>query len=149
MPSDQTRIAVERVPSPFHPVLVPFPVVCFFGALLTDLAYWRTADMQWANFSVWLLTVGLVMAGFAVLAGLIDAFRARRTRTVRTVWWRVFGGVLAIVLSVINVFVHSRDAYTSVMPTGLALSGAVVAILLVTGCLGWSMTRRYDFGATI
>lgn len=148
MPSDQTRLAVERVPSPFHPVLVPFPVVCFFGAFLTDLAYWRTADMQWANFSIWLLTAGLVMAGFAVLAGLIDALRTRRTRTVRTAWLRVLGAVLAIVLSVINAFVHSRDAYTSVMPTGLALSGFVVVILLVTGCLGWSMVHRHEIGAT-
>ena len=52
-----------------HPLLVPFPVVCFFGTLATDLAYWATKSVQWETFSVWLLTIGLIMAGFAVLAG--------------------------------------------------------------------------------
>ena len=31
------RIAVGGVP--IHAMLVPFPIVCFTGALLTDLAY--------------------------------------------------------------------------------------------------------------
>ena len=146
MPPDQPRSAAT-VARPIHPMLVPFPVVCFFGALLTDLAYWQTADMQWANFSVWLLTAGLVMAGFAVVAALVDAVRARRMRTVRTIWLRVLGAVVAVALSVVNAFVHSRDAYTSVMPTGLALSSLVVLVLLLSGCLGWSMVRRQDLGA--
>lgn len=145
MSSDPSRAVA--VANSIHPILVPFPVVCFFGALVTDLAYWQTDDMQWANFSVWLLTAGLVMAGFAVIAALVDAVRARRVRTVKTIWLRVLGAVLAIGLSVVNAFVHSRDAYTSVMPTGLALSGLVVIILLVSGCLGWSMVRRQDSGA--
>jgi uncharacterized membrane protein len=33
---------------------------------------------------------------------------------------------------VINAFVHSRDGYTAVVPTGLMLSGSVVAVLLLT-----------------
>ena len=47
---------------PVHAMLVPFPVVCFIGALLTDIAYAQTADMMWTNFSAWLLAVGV--AGF-------------------------------------------------------------------------------------
>jgi DNA-binding transcriptional LysR family regulator len=46
---------------PIHPILVPFPIVCFVGTLLTDLTYWRTADMMWADFSAWLVTVGVIM----------------------------------------------------------------------------------------
>ncbi|MGO4833581.1 DUF2231 domain-containing protein, partial [Rhizobiaceae sp. 2RAB30] len=44
---------------PIHPMLVTIPIACFVGALLTDVAYWRTAEMTWANFSAWLLTVGV------------------------------------------------------------------------------------------
>ena len=40
-------------------MLVPFPIACFVGTLLTDIAYWRTAEMMWADFSAWLLTVGV------------------------------------------------------------------------------------------
>jgi uncharacterized membrane protein len=35
-------------------------------------------------------------------------------------------------LSLLNAFVHSRDGYTAVVPTGLTLSALVVAILLFT-----------------
>jgi uncharacterized membrane protein len=42
--------------------------------------------------------------------------------------------------------VHGRDAYTSVVPTGLILSALTVAILIVTGWLGWSMVYRYRVG---
>ena len=51
-----------------------------------------------------------------------------------------------LVLSIINVFVHSRDAYTSVVPTGLILSALVVLILLVTGWNGWDMVYRHGVG---
>jgi len=57
---------------PIHPMLVPFPIACFVGVFLTDLVYWRTADMLWADFSTWLVTVGLIMACLAAIAGLVD-----------------------------------------------------------------------------
>jgi uncharacterized membrane protein len=34
-----------------HPMLVPIPIVCFIGALVTDIAYAVTAEMMYANFS--------------------------------------------------------------------------------------------------
>ena len=129
-----------------HPKLVPFPVVCFVGALLTDLAYWRSADMQWANFSVWLLTAGLLMGAVAAVASLVDLVRVRRARVGRPAWLRLAGALLATVIGLLNVFVHSRDAYTSVVPTGLALSALAVFVLLLTGCFAWSMVRRSDRG---
>jgi uncharacterized membrane protein len=131
---------------PIHPMLVPFPIACFVGAFVTDLAYWRTASYLWETFSVWLLTAGLVMAGFAVLAGLIDFASNRRIRALRPAWPHVLGNLVAVVLSLVNAFVHSRDGYTAVVPTGLILSGIVVLILMVTGWLGWSMVYRHGVG---
>src|SRR5260221_8485568 len=60
-PRSTARIAKH----PIHPILVPFPIVCFVGTLLTDLTYWRTADMMWADFSAWLVTVGVIMGWLA------------------------------------------------------------------------------------
>jgi uncharacterized membrane protein len=57
---------------PIHPMLVPFPIVCFVGAFVTDLVYWRSMSFIWATFSVWLLTAGLIMAAAAAIVGLID-----------------------------------------------------------------------------
>lgn len=131
---------------PIHAMLVPIPVVCFVGTLVTDIAYWFTANMQWANFSAWLLSVGLIVAALAVLAGLIDFFGDRRIRNLRSAWIHAGGNAVALVLSIINIFVHSRDAYTSVVPTGLILSALVVLILLVTGWNGAALVHRYGVG---
>jgi uncharacterized membrane protein len=131
---------------PLHPMLVPFPIVCFVGALATDLAYWRTADIMWANFSAWLLAAGLFFGAFAALAGLIDFWSNRRVRAQAPAWPHMLGNILALALSLINAFVHSRDGWTAVVPTGLILSASVVVILLFTGWMGWSMVYRHRVG---
>ena len=131
---------------PIHPMLVPIPIVCFVGVLVTDLVYWKTAAIMWADMSAWLLTVGLVVSVFVVLAGLIDFLGDRRVRALRPAWIHGLGNALVIILSIINAFVHSRDAYTSVVPTGLILSAVVVLILLVTGWNGWAMVYRHGVG---
>src|SRR5438445_10428667 len=63
-----------------HPILVPFPIACFTGALVTDLAYWQTADVLWETFSDWLITAGMITAGFAILAFVIDVLGRKPIR---------------------------------------------------------------------
>jgi uncharacterized membrane protein len=140
------RSTAQIAGHPFHPMLVPIPIACFVGTLCTDIAYWRTANMTWAVMSTWLLTAGLIVAVFAVIAGFIDFLGDRRIRDLRAVWIHAIGNAIALVLSIFNVFVHNRDGYTSVVPTGLILSVLVVLILLVTGWQGWSMVYRYRVG---
>src|SRR5882762_3734233 len=72
MARENPRSTARIAKHPIHPILVPFPIVCFVGTLLTDLTYWRTAEMMWADFSAWLVTVGVVMGWLAAIAGLID-----------------------------------------------------------------------------
>jgi uncharacterized membrane protein len=126
------------------PMLVPFPIACFAGALVTDLAYWQAPDVIWETFSVWLITVGLLLAAITAIGGLIDLARRVRFRTLG--WLHAVGYVLAVALSLINVFVHSRDGYTAVVPTGLTLSALVFVILLVTGWLGSTVVDREPVG---
>ncbi|WP_424974122.1 DUF2231 domain-containing protein [Methylobacterium brachiatum] len=131
---------------PIHPMLVPIPIVCFVGTLVTDIAYWSTANMQWANFSAWLLSIGLVASVFAGLAGAIDFFGDRTIRRLRPAWIHASGNALALILAIVNAFVHSRDAYTSVVPTGLILSALVVVILMVTGWNGAELIHQHRVG---
>jgi uncharacterized membrane protein len=72
MQSDDPRSTARIGAHPIHPMLVPFPIACFVGTFVTDLAYWQTTDVMWETLSAWLLTAGLITAGFAVIAGLID-----------------------------------------------------------------------------
>lgn len=133
------RSTFRMVGNPLHPLLASIPFTCFTGALLTDIAYWRSANMQWANFSAWLLAAGLFLALFAVIVGLIDFLIERRIRELGIVWIYAGGNALALVLAIVNSFIHSRDAYTSVVPTGLILSALTVLIMLVTGWMGWEL----------
>lgn len=132
------RTAIARIRT-IHPMLLPFPVAYFTAALVTDVAYWRTYEVMWERFSVWLIAGGLVMAALVAAAAVVDLLFARQ----RPRWLRAFGYTLAISLSFLNVFVHSRDGYTAVVPTGLTLSVVVVAILwLVASSATWTLTSR-------
>src|ERR1700689_3540268 len=131
---------------PIHAILVQFPIVCFVGAFITDIMYWRSTSFIWETFSVWLLTAGLVGAGLAAIAGLVDFVGDRRIRQLPSAWIHALGNGLVIVLSVINVFVHSRDGYTAVVPTGIVLSGLVVLILMITGWIGGGVVYLHPVG---
>lgn len=127
---------------PIQTMLTSFAGAYFVAALVTDIAYWKSANMMWANFSSWMLVAGLVIGGFALLAALINAVRQRHLGSRRPAWLLFLGLLIAWALSLVNAFVHSRDAWTSVVPTGLALSAVVVLILVVLAWTGWSATRH-------
>ena len=129
---------------PLHKMPVSFSAAYFAGALVTDLVYLQMPDVLWERFSIWLIVAGLIMAGFAVIAYVIDLAGGRQID--RPAWPRVTGYTLAVLLSVINAFVHSRDGYTAVVPTGLMLSGLVVAVLLLTAWVGMALTNRHRIG---
>jgi uncharacterized membrane protein len=144
--STNPRSTASVAGHPLHAMLVPIPIACFVGTLATDIAYAETSNMQWANMSAWLLTIGLVVALFAVIAGLVDFAGDRRIRDLRAVWIHAGGNAIALVIAIVNAFIHSRDAYTSVVPTGLILSALTVAILVVTGWMGWELVYRHRVG---
>jgi uncharacterized membrane protein len=131
---------------PLHAMLVPIPLVCFGATLITDIVYWRTAAMLWADMSAWLLAIGLIVSVVVAAAGLLDFFGDRRIRELHAAWVHGLGNSVALVLSIINALIHTRDAYTSVVPSGLILSALVVAILLVTGWNGWTLVYRHGVG---
>src|ERR1700744_2535075 len=130
----QTPVALASART-IHQVLTPFPVPYFAAALATDPAYWRTAEVMWERFSVWLIAGGLIMSALVALAAVIDLAIAKQ----RPAWFRALGYAVAVLLSLVNVFVHSRDASTAVVPTGVTLSVIVVAVLLVYSVTaGWT-----------
>jgi uncharacterized membrane protein len=140
------RATAQIVRQPIHPMLVPVPIVCFIGALLTDIAYAMTAQMMWADFSAWLLTVGVIVGMLAAIAGLIDFLSNRLIREQAQAWPHMIGNLAVLIIAFFNTLVHTRDAWTSVVPTGLILSAITVAILPITGWLGWGLVYRQGAG---
>lgn len=131
---------------PLHLMLVPVPVACFVGTLLSDLLFAATAQPQWASLSSWLLTIGLVVALVALVAGLIVVLWEPHLQTRPNAWIHGIGNAVAVVLSLWNVLVHSDDGYSAIVPTGLVLSASVVVILAITGWNGWSLAYRPAIG---
>jgi uncharacterized membrane protein len=93
---------------PIHPMLVPIPIACFIGVLLTDLTYWWSAEMMWADFSAWLVSVGVIFGFLAAIFGLIDFLGSRAIRAQRPAWPHAIGNVVLLILTTLNMFVHSR-----------------------------------------
>jgi uncharacterized membrane protein len=139
------RLTARPRGRPIHKILVSFSAAYFAGALVTDLVYWQIPDVLWERFSIWLITAGLVMAGLAAIAYVIDLAAGRRID--RPAWPRVVGYTGAVLLSLVNAFVHSRDGYTAVVPTGLMLSGLVIVVLLLTAWVGRALlANRHRVG---
>src|SRR5258706_5680131 len=113
---------------------VLFSAAYFVGSLVTDFVYWQPPDVLWKSFSIWLITAGLIVAGLAVIAYVIDLSGGRQIAA--PAWPRAIGYLLAVVLALVNAFVHSRDGYIAVVPTGLMPSRLVVPVLLLTGVPG-------------
>ena len=129
---------------PMHRILVSFSAAYFTGALITDLVYWRMPDVLWERFSIWLIVAGLIMAALATIAYVIDLAAGRQIDS--PAWLRAAGYALAVLLSLMNAFVHSRDGYTAVVPTGLTLSGLVIVVLVLTSWIGAAMANRPHIG---
>jgi uncharacterized membrane protein len=129
---------------PLHKMPASFSAAYFVGALVTDLVYWQMPDVLWERFSIWLISAGLIMAGLAAIAYVIDLAGGRQID--RPAWPSVVGYALAVLLSLTNAFVHSRDGYTAVVPTGLMLSGLVVVVMLLTAWVGMALANRHRVG---
>jgi uncharacterized membrane protein len=134
-PNFSSQPAATTVGRTIHQMLTPFPVAYLTAALVTDLAYWRTAEIMWERFSVWLIAGALIMTAFVALAAVIDLARKHRAN-----WTRAVGFAVAALLSLLNVLVHSRDGYSAVVPSGLTLSVIVVFLLALTFSAGWALT---------
>jgi uncharacterized membrane protein len=107
------------------------------AALFTDYMYASNSLSQWANFSVWLITGGLVLALIATIFLVVDVALGW-AGAIRWFDFRLI--VAAAILSLVNVFVHTRDAWTPVVPTGITLSTIVTILLLAAGLRGWCVT---------
>lgn len=109
------------------------PLACFTAAVATDVMYWQTSVIQWANFSAWLLAVGMALGVLDILFAAIARFST--PPPLRGNFVAGFVECVALAVALGNNFVHSRDGWTSVVPTGLALSIATLVLLVIARAL--------------
>ena len=125
-------------PSPLHAILLAGTVPLFLGALLSDIAYFNSYQIQWSNFAAWLIAGGLLFCGLALLFALVNLVRAERKGGRPTVYFLLL--LVTWVLGLVNAFEHAKDAW-AVMPAGLVLSLVVTVLACVAAWLGMSNLR--------
>ena len=136
-------IGQSRPRALLHREVIGAAGVLQIAAFCTDYTYYTTAVWQWANFSAWLITAGLIVTLVAVILLLID-FASGRAGRLKAGSFILVGA--AALLSLVNAFVHSRDAWTSVVPQGILLSAMSAILLLIAGARGWSLAMSRATG---
>jgi len=126
--------------NPVRALLLGLPISLFLGALLSDIAYYRTYELQWANFAAWLIAGALLLSGIFVAVALIDLFRRRPYGHPRLMFMLV---AAMWILGFFNALVHARDGWAS-MPTGLILSVIVTLLALAAAWTGLFGTHRVE-----
>jgi uncharacterized membrane protein len=129
---------------PIHPMLIPFPIVCFIFTFILDILYAR-GETGVAGASNWVLGVGLVMAALAAVAGLTDYLGDERLRRLGDALKHMLANVIAVVLELVN-FVLRLNNPDFIGSTGVYISGVVVLILLYSGWKGGDLVYRHGVG---
>ena len=124
---------------PIHPMLIPFPIVCFILTFVLDVLYLR-GNTGVAMATNWLLGVGLVMAALAAVAGLTDFLGDKRIQGPDAIK-HMLANVTAVVLELVNFFLRLSNP-DFISSTGVYISGVVVLILLYSGWKGGDLIYR-------
>lgn len=128
----------RRALHPINAILLAATIPLFLGALLSDLAYRKSFEIQWTNFASWLIAGGLVFGALAVIAAAVALFRAERRGGLVLVYFLL---VLATwIVGFVNAVVHGKDAWAT-MPDGLILSLVAVVLACIAKWIAFSGLR--------
>jgi uncharacterized membrane protein len=118
---------------PLHGILLGATIPLFLGALLSDLAYASSYQIQWSNFSSWLIAGGLVFGGGAALWAIGTLIFCRRHD-----YWGLYVALLVVtwILGFFNSLIHAKDAWAT-MPMGLILSAIVMLLACASTWIGF------------
>ena len=129
---------------PIHPMLIPFPIVCFILTFILDIVYSR-GDGGVAEASTWILGFGLVMAALAAVTGLTDYLGDERVRRLSDALKHMLANVTAVVLELVNFVLRLKDP-DSIGSVGVYISAVVVLILLYSGWKGGDLVFKHGVG---
>ncbi|HET7317077.1 MAG TPA: DUF2231 domain-containing protein [Sphingomicrobium sp.] len=139
---------VASVTGPIYLLLFPIPIALFLAALITDVVYSSNSVIMWAHFSSWLIAAGLVLGLLPVIASLVELIASHALRSTVLGWGHIFLFWATMIIELFNMLIHTRDGWTSVVPTGLILSiiacivglAAVATLFFVP--LSWTSRRE-------
>lgn len=127
-----------------HPILVDFPIAFLIGAFLTDMGYWWRTDIFWAQASVWLIGVGVLIGIAAAILGAIDFFTVVPEKAKRAGWIHFIANILALTLALLNLLLRLGDEPGQyIVFIGLILSLLTTLLLTIGGWFGGELVMRH------
>jgi uncharacterized membrane protein len=137
----ESRIKV--VGHPVHPMLIVYPLGLLSSAVVFDVLYMATGNVDLATFSFWALAAGLLGGLAAAIFGFIDWLAIPKGTRAKRIGAFHGGGNLVVVLLFALSFVTRLDGAAflpDLVPFLLALVGAGIA--LITAWLGGELVYR-------
>jgi uncharacterized membrane protein len=129
---------------PIHPMLIPFPIGFFVGALVCDIILWFTHNPFWPQVSVVLIGFGIVGALLAALFGFIDYGTAPMSDAAKATATRhMVLNLLTVVIFAVALWLRWSD---NVSTFGIVLTVIGVIVLGVSGYLGGHLAYHYGVG---
>ena len=131
---------------PIHPMLIPFPIGFFVGALVCDIiSIWSNAPF-WPTMSVALIGFGIIGALLAAVFGFLDYFTAPMSADAkRTATTHMLLNLISVVVFAIAFFVRYEKPPST---AGYALTVIGVIILAITGSLGGHLSYHFGVGVS-
>lgn len=123
---------------PLHAVFLSGAASLFLGALLSDLAYAKSYEIQWSNFASWLIVGGLIFAAIALIFAVVDLCRASRRAPGIGLYFLLL--LATWVVGFFSALMHARDAW-AMMPGGLILSAITTVLACLATWLGFRTPR--------
>lgn len=127
------NVAYRSPPGLLHTILLAGSVSLFLGALLSDIAYYKTFQIQWSNFASWLIAGAELFSGLALVFALVDLIRANPKAGQVLTYFLLL--LVTWALGLFNAFQHAKDAW-AVMPAGLVMSAIVFVLICLTAWVG-------------
>ena len=129
---------------PIHPVLIPFPIAYFVGALISDIiSHWGDPAF-WPRMSVALIGMGIIGALLAALFGFIDYLTAPMTADAKkTATSHMILNLLVVALFAIALFIRLDNATATV---GYVFTVIGVLVLGASGYLGGKLAYQFGVG---
>lgn len=128
---------------PLHPMLVTLPIGFLVGALLSDLAFFWSADGFWPRASLYLTGAGLASGLLAAVAGLVDFLGSRLLRQHGEAWMHLAGAAVVLLLALVSFYMRLYDESGTVSILQFVLSVCIVLLLAVAGWLGGELVFRH------
>ena len=137
-PSRNSTLAIA-----LYSLLNPVPLGFFVAAWIFDIIYVYSTEVLWTRAASWLIAFGLLIAIIPRLINLVQVWKGHAWPQGSPVKIHFWAWLVAIVLAILNAFIHSRDAY-AVVPAGVILSTLVVLLLLFSNVQYALRTRTQE-----